>query len=61
MILKIKNHRQKHDFKIKIMSNYRLSNYLSNPSQRKTQADAGILKMVTDRDRRNIKRQLTRP
>ena len=26
--------------------------YLSNPSPRKTRADAGILKRVTDRDRR---------
>ena len=32
--------------------------YLSNPSQRKTRADAGVLKRVTDRNRRNIKRLL---
>ena len=32
--------------------------YLSNLSPRKTRADAGVLKGVTDRDRRNIKRQL---
>ena len=32
--------------------------YLSNLSPRKTRANAGVLKKVTDRDRYNIKRQL---
>ena len=32
--------------------------YLSNPSPRKTRADVGILKRVTDRDRHNTKMQL---
>ena len=32
--------------------------YLSNPSPRKTRADAGVLERVTDHDRRNIKMRL---
>ena len=34
-----------------------MKRYLSNMPP-KTRADAGVLKRVTDRDRRNIKRQL---
>ena len=32
--------------------------YLSNPTPKRSRADAGVLKRVTDRDCRNIKRQL---
>ena len=32
--------------------------YLANPSPRKTRTDAGVLKTVTNRDRRDIKRKL---
>ena len=35
-----------------------MKRYLSNPSARKTRADAGVLKRGTDYNGRNIKRQL---